>query len=175
MERCTYHQVTWWWGTGYMSRRDAVSGKSYTNFPSSFPETYLYHGQHRSHSNYYYTYQVLTYSDLLKYLPCQERAGGARVTSSQITLLSLPQVQAVLANSSLIASIYSVCKRTMSPIIPLHHPLRHLPPCLPQRPLQTSALDLPRHNYHSSRTMSTHAFQESEAQFPTWSSALAQP
>lgn len=118
---------------------------------------------------------LLTYSDLLKYLPCQERAGGARVTSSQITLLSLPQVQAVLANSSLIASIYSVCKRTMSPIIPLHRRLRHLPPCLPQRPLQTSALDLPRHNYHSSRTMSTHAFQESEAQFPTWSSALAQP
>lgn len=154
MERCTYHQVTWWWGAGYMLRRDAVSGKSYTNFPSSFPETY---------------------SDLLKYLPCQERAGGARVTSSQITLLSLPQVQAVLANSSLIASIYSVCKSTMSPIIPLHRPLRHLPPCLPQRPLQTSALDLPRHNYHSSRTMSTHAFQESEAQFPTWSSALAQP
>lgn len=139
--------------------------------PPPSPRLYLYHGQHlRSHSNYYYTYSVL-----LKHLPCRERAGRARVTSSKITLLSLPQVQAVLANSSLIASIYSVCKRPMSPIIPLHRRLRHLPPCLPQRPLQTSALDLPRHNYHSSRTMSTHAFQESEAQFPTWSSALAQP
>lgn len=168
------YQVTWWWGTGYMSCRDAVSGKSYTNFPSSFPETLSIPWSTSSIPLQLLLY-LLTYSVLLKHLPCRERAGRARVTISKMTLLSLPQVQAVLANSSLIASIYSVCKRPMSPIIPLHRRLRHLPPCLPQRPLQTSALDLPRHNYHSSRTMSTHAFQESEAQFPTWSSALAQP